>query len=864
MKKIISKETYSSHSISNFKAFKEIQGIEIAPITLIYGQNSGGKSTLIQSILSLSQSCERIKSGEISFSGKLVETGTFETIQSRPSKKNSKIIFETSSNSKIEITGDNYYIDAFDPVRESKIRYYIAGKEDPSKGVIEKFEILFDGYLTGHKLIFNLQELRLPPLVASSNFVRTYILDASSYSQIVEINKKIIKRVSESYKEICLKAEDKLNISQVLELGIMAKNKFDIEKGCSQEENILYRQLVNILQFAALELGGYVDVEENNCIFYKLLDKNKNKNKKYLSILKEFSKNLLEKYFEQILKGGLNISCEFVKKEELEILDEKKITESKTIEINDFEIIFKLEARNSSYNFIPLKDEIMSKIIGIQYKNKSKKFAVGRLNYFKSMQKISILAAEADDLKKKFDLAKLDINLNLDGSKKEKALIEKLITPKKLREIINNLKKTMLELDLILNDLKLSTNYRYKRQIESAFRIIFSTPRILESLKSEILKVSIEKNKGSRFEYGFFSKFWNISKHYYLFANCLINIQNEYYALINLLYIQSFFSNLKNNEPSEEYFIKNALLFLLGLDEDDYLEFFEFGNFNKFAKINSELYESESKPGLDEEIISRFGGYIRRDSILENLYRTNLVKKSLSFLPIPIYKKFALPQELTQNVIHLGPARPGAKRFYTTQDIENLEPNDVGYVLKTEEFDKRILAKLKRLSKSINFLDDIKTSPFKDKSLDAKKIEIKTCGSKAFVNIADTGYGLSQLLPIVLNAVSFKEDTIIIQQPETHLHPRLQAEIGTLMVDSVNFKSKKRWIVETHSEIILLRILKLIRSGKINANSLRVYYIDKTPVGGSEIQRMSISNKGELLTHWPKGFFSNDLDEIFD
>ena len=84
------------------------------------------------------------------------------------------------------------------------------------------------------------------------------------------------------------------------------------------------------------------------------------------------------------------------------------------------------------------------------------------------------------------------------------------------------------------------------------------------------------------------------------------------------------------------------------------------------------------------------------------------------------------------------------------------------------------------------------------------------------------------------------------------------------MVDSINFKSKKRWIVETHSEIILLRILKLIRSGKINANSLRVYYIDKTPVGGSEIQRMSISNKGELLSHWPKGFFSNDLDEIFD
>ena len=131
------------------------------------------------------------------------------------------------------------------------------------------------------------------------------------------------------------------------------------------------------------------------------------------------------------------------------------------------------------------------------------------------------------------------------------------------------------------------------------------------------------------------------------------------------------------------------------------------------------------------------------------------------------------------------------------------------------------------------------------------------------MNIADTGYGVSQLLPIIYNSISDKSQTILVQQPETHLHPRLQAEVGTLMADSLN-SFRKNWIVETHSEIILLRLLKLIRTGKLKSDSLRVYYIDKSKKGGSCIKKMHISKEGELITQWPKGFFSNDIDEMFD
>ena len=79
----ISQNNFSTHSIANFKAFKDLHGIEIAPITLIYGQNSGGKSTFIQSILALSQSCDSIPKSEIKFSGNNINVGTFETIQNK-------------------------------------------------------------------------------------------------------------------------------------------------------------------------------------------------------------------------------------------------------------------------------------------------------------------------------------------------------------------------------------------------------------------------------------------------------------------------------------------------------------------------------------------------------------------------------------------------------------------------------------------------------------------------------------------------------------------------------------------------------------------------------------------------------------
>ena len=119
------KKVFSTHGISNFKAFKNLEKIEIAPITLIYGQNSGGKSTFLQSLLALSQSSKSLIKNKFIFSGKEIDAGTFESIKNKSSQKRSEIIVETSSAKENYKIKDSIKLSCFSPILESKNKMFI-------------------------------------------------------------------------------------------------------------------------------------------------------------------------------------------------------------------------------------------------------------------------------------------------------------------------------------------------------------------------------------------------------------------------------------------------------------------------------------------------------------------------------------------------------------------------------------------------------------------------------------------------------------------------------------------------------------------------------------------------------------------
>ncbi len=134
------------------------------------------------------------------------------------------------------------------------------------------------------------------------------------------------------------------------------------------------------------------------------------------------------------------------------------------------------------------------------------------------------------------------------------------------------------------------------------------------------------------------------------------------------------------------------------------------------------------------------------------------------------------------------------------------------------------------------------------------------------VTLADVGYGINQILPVIIEGIASQEGAILcVEQPEIHLHPRLQANIADLMIDTIAAEpgKRKQWIVETHSELLILRLQRRIREGKIKPEDISVLYVDPNDnsVEGSAIKVLRLGEDSYFKDPWPDGFFDEGLRE---
>ena len=144
---------------------------------------------------------------------------------------------------------------------------------------------------------------------------------------------------------------------------------------------------------------------------------------------------------------------------------------------------------------------------------------------------------------------------------------------------------------------------------------------------------------------------------------------------------------------------------------------------------------------------------------------------------------------------------------------------------------------------------------------DPFQLQVKVrAGSRA--NIMDVGYGVSQSLPILVDVRSHEQSIFLLQQPEVHLHPRAQAELASLFVESYK-KGHNHFIIETHSDYIIDRIRILAKKKEINPDDVSILYF--APQGNAvEIHSISLDDRGNLQGS-PEGyrdFFIRESDRL--
>ncbi len=212
----------------------------------------------------------------------------------------------------------------------------------------------------------------------------------------------------------------------------------------------------------------------------------------------------------------------------------------------------------------------------------------------------------------------------------------------------------------------------------------------------------------------------------------------------------------------------------------------------------------------------------------------------------------------------MSPFRCPPQRWYI---FSGTGPEDVGYqgdllpdlLFRRPELVKETDTWLKRLDMGYEL--DVKS--VRENSGDLFEVRLIDTRRKEHVNVGlpDVGYGISQLLPFIVQSLLSEKQIISIEQPEVHVHPKLQADLGDLLAECIKEPRQNQFIVETHSEHLILRLQRLVYKREIKPEDVSVIYVSRGPEG-AKAERLRLDDEGDFIDEWPSGFFLERLREL--
>lgn len=223
--------------------------------------------------------------------------------------------------------------------------------------------------------------------------------------------------------------------------------------------------------------------------------------------------------------------------------------------------------------------------------------------------------------------------------------------------------------------------------------------------------------------------------------------------------------------------------------------------------------------------------------------------------------------QFSNGVKYVEPLRATAERYYRLQDlavdeIDSRGENTAMFLNSLPLFEARTLGQW--MENTLGFSAHVKSG--------SGHVQVFIKGHDGHdKNIADLGFGYSQLLPIILqiwiasNPFKIAERVppiIAIEQPELHLHPQFQAQIADVLA-SVSSKDPNgpKIFLETHSEHLINRLGELISDGRLDRRDVQILVVDQSENGTSSVVPVHFDENGYLDNSWPSGFFVPDFNK---
>ena len=294
----------------------------------------------------------------------------------------------------------------------------------------------------------------------------------------------------------------------------------------------------------------------------------------------------------------------------------------------------------------------------------------------------------------------------------------------------------------------------------------------------------------------------------------------------------------------------------------------------------------------DEDIVGQI--YVNTTDL------SNQAKKHIDSLHESLNPKESKRKKLVDNVVgsgmrHLGPFREVPPREYEIPQT----PDESQWQKGLGAWDA-LAQDPKLVEKTNHYLKEVLQLGYTIKQPEpGQNFQLHDENNEIDVGLSDVGVGIAQVIPVVVGALDDSPNTFAVEQPELHVHPAVQVALGDVFIDSAknreqaiaeflqkiendlelkeNIDALKKinrtmLLIETHSEHLLLRLLRRMRETfedrieenrfPVTPDDIAVLFVESHD-SRTIIREMPVNERGELVENWPDGFFGEYIEEVF-